>query len=179
VGVATGVAHADHGGEIVFVEAIRMKGQGNITLTGAPDELLRESAQTALSLVRANADALGLNANDFLTDDLHIHLPSGSIHKEGGSAGLTLALALASLYTNKPLRPDVAITGEITLTGQVLPVEGIREKILAAARAGAIRVILPEGNRQDVQALNLDGLSGVEICFVRTVFEALPLAVAG
>jgi len=178
VGVATGLVYADFGGEIIFVEAIRMKGSGNITMTGSLSDVLCESAKTALSLVRANAESLGFNPDDFLHQDLHVHIPSGAIRKEGGSAGLTLALALASLYTNKPLRPDVAMTGEITLTGQVLPVGGIREKILAAARAGATRVILPEANRPDAQALNANDLAGVEIHFVRTVFEALPLAVA-
>jgi len=178
VGVATGLVYADFGGEIIFVEAIRMKGSGNITMTGSLGEVLCESAKTALSLVRANAESLGLNPNDFLHEDLHVHIPSGAIRKEGSSAGLTLALALASLYTNKPLRPDVAVSGEITLTGQVLPVAGIREKILAAARAGATRVILPEANRPDAQALNSNDLAGVDVQFVRTVFEALPLAVA-
>lgn len=176
VGVATGLVYADYGGEIIFVEAIRMKGSGNLTLTGSLGEVLRESAQTALSLVRSRAGELGIDPDLFSTQDLHVHIPAGSIPKEGSSAGLTLALALVSLFADKPLRADVAMTGEITLTGHVLPVGGIREKVLAAARAGARQVILPEGNRDD--ALALAGQDGpeVETLFVRTVFEALPLA---
>jgi ATP-dependent Lon protease len=178
LGVATGLVYAAFGGEIIFVESIRMKGTGRLTMTGSLGEVLRESAQTALSLVRARAKDLGIDPDAFLTDDLHLHIPAGSIPKEGSSAGLTVALALASLYSGRPLRPDVAMTGEITLTGQVLPVGGIREKLLAAARAGAKRVILPEGNRQDVLAMANEEAPEVETTFVRTVFEAFPLALA-
>lgn len=178
VGVATGLVYADHGGEIIFVEAIRMKGVGNITMTGSLGEVLRESAQTALSLVRSRAGELGIDPDAFMLEDLHVHIPAGSIPKEGSSAGLTLAMALASLYTGKALRRDVAMTGEITLTGQVLPVGGIREKILAAARAGARRVVLPDGNRPEVQVMSGDELAGVEVVFVKTMFEALGLVVA-
>ena len=179
VGVATGLVYADYGGEIIFVEAIRMKGTGQLILTGSLGEVLRESAQTALSLVRSRAGELGIDPDLFATQDVHVHIPAGSIPKEGSSAGLTLALALISLFTDKALRPDVAMTGEITLTGYVLPVGGIREKVLAAARAGARQVILPEGNRTD--ALALAGTDGPELetLFVRTVFEALPLALVG
>ena len=179
VGVATGLVYADYGGEIIFVEAIRMKGTGQLLLTGSLGEVLRESAQTALSLVRSRAGELGLDPDLFATQDVHVHIPAGSIPKEGSSAGLTLALALISLFTDTALRPDVAMTGEITLTGYVLPVGGIREKVLAAARAGARQVILPEGNRTD--ALALAGTDGPELetLFVRTVFEALPLALVG
>jgi len=176
VGVATGLVYADHGGEIIFVEAIRMEGTGQITLTGSLGEILRESAMAALSLVRSRAGELGIDARLFQTQDLHVHIPAGSIPKEGSSAGLTLAMALASLYTGKPLRRDVAMTGEITLTGQVLPVGGIREKVLAAARAGAARVILPEGNRPEAEALAADETAGVEVAFVKGVFEALEFA---
>ncbi|MFP5240569.1 MAG: S16 family serine protease [Acidobacteriota bacterium] len=176
VGVATGLVYADHGGEIIFVEAIRMKGQGNITMTGSLGEVLCESARTAHSLVRSRAAELGIDGECFLCEDLHVHIPAGSIPKEGSSAGVTLATALASLYTGRALRRDVAMTGEITLTGQVLPVGGIREKILAAARAGAVRVILPEGNRPEVEAMSADELAGVEVVFVRGALEALELA---
>jgi ATP-dependent Lon protease len=178
LGVATGLVYAAFGGEIIFVESIRMKGTGKLTMTGSLGEVLQESAQTALSLVRARAGELGIDPQAFLTDDLHLHIPAGSIPKEGSSAGLTMALALASLYSGRLLRSDVAMTGEITLTGQVLPVGGIREKLLAAARAGATRVILPEGNRQDVLAMAGEEGPEVETVFVRTVLEALPLALA-
>ncbi|WP_243362421.1 S16 family serine protease [Fundidesulfovibrio terrae] len=178
VGVATGLVYAGFGGEIIFVEAIRMQGAGNITLTGSLGEVLCESARTALSLVRSRAGELGIDPGAFQQEDLHVHIPGGSIPKEGSSAGLTLALALASLYTGKALRRDVAMTGEITLTGQVLPVGGVREKILAAARAGATRVILPDDNRPEVDAMSGEDLADVEVSFVKTVFEALPLALA-
>ncbi|MFP5222776.1 MAG: S16 family serine protease [Acidobacteriota bacterium] len=178
VGVATGLVYADHGGEIIFVEAIRMKGSGAITMTGSLGEVLCESAKAALSLVRSRAPELGVDPDTFLLEDLHVHIPAGSIPKEGSSAGLTLAMALASLYTGKALRRDVAMTGEITLTGQVLPVGGIREKILAAARAGAARVVLPDGNRPEVQAMSGDELAGVDVVFVKTMFEALGQVVA-
>ena len=178
VGVATGLVYADHGGEIIFVEAIRMKGAGAITLTGSLGDVLRESAQAAHSLVRSRAAELGVDPGVFLQEDLHVHIPAGAIPKEGSSAGLTLAVALASLFTGRPLRRDVAMTGEITLTGQVLPVGGIREKILAAARAGAARVILPEGNRPDVEHLAEGETAGVEVVFVRTFAEALAQATA-
>jgi len=178
VGVATGLVYSDHGGEIIFVEAIRMKGSGNITMTGSLGDILCESARTALSLVRSRAVELGIDQDAFLMEDLHVHIPAGSIPKEGSSAGVTLAMALTSLYTGKALRRDVAMTGEITLTGQVLPVGGIREKILAAGRAGAARVILPEGNRPEVEHMAQDETAGVEVAFVKTVFEALPLAMA-
>jgi ATP-dependent Lon protease len=178
VGVATGLVYADHGGEIIFVEAIRMKGSGAITMTGSLGEVLCESAKTALSLVRSRAQELGIDPEAFLMEDLHVHIPAGSIPKEGSSAGLTLAMALASLYTGKALRRDVAMTGEITLTGQVLPVGGIREKILAAARAGAARVLLPDGNRPEVGGMSGEELVGIEVLYVKTVFEALGLVVA-
>ena len=178
VGVATGLVYAGYGGEIIFVEAIRMKGAGALTMTGSLGEVLCESAKTALSFVRSQAGTLGIDPQAFLTDDLHLHIPAGSIPKEGSSAGLTVALALASLYMGRALRPDVAMTGEITLTGNVLPVGGIREKLLAAARAGAKRVILPEGNRPDVLGLDGGDCPDLETVFVRTVLEALPLALA-
>jgi len=178
VGVATGLVYSEHGGEIIFVEAIRMKGCGTITMTGSLGEVLCESAKTALSLVRARAGELGVDPDAFIMEDLHVHIPAGSIPKEGSSAGLTMAMALASLYTGKPLRRDVAMTGEITLTGLVLPVGGIREKILAAARAGARRVILPDGNRPEVEHMAHGETADIEVAFVKTVFEALPLAMA-
>jgi ATP-dependent Lon protease len=178
VGVATGLVYAAFGGEIIFVEAIRMQGAGNITLTGSLGEVLCESARTALSLVRSKAGELGIEPGAFLQEDLHVHIPGGSVPKEGSSAGLTLTMALASLYTGKALRRDVAMTGEITLTGQVLPVGGVREKILAAARAGASRVILPHGNRPEVTAMSREDLADVEVSFVKTALEALPLALA-
>jgi len=178
VGVATGLVYAGYGGEIIFVEAIRMQGSGSLTMTGSLGEVLCESGKTALSLVRSRAGELGIDPELFRTQDLHVHIPAGSIPKEGSSAGLTVALALASLFTDRPLRPDVAMTGEITLTGNVLPVGGIREKLLAAARAGARQVVLPEGNRQDVLAMAGEDAPEVEALFVRTVFEALPLVLA-
>jgi ATP-dependent Lon protease len=179
VGVATGLVYSEQGGQILFVEATRMKGAGALLLTGSLGEILRESAQTALSFVRSHAQSLGLDPDIFLGQDVHVHIPAGAIPKEGPSAGLTLALALASLFLGKPLRRDVAVTGETTLNGDLLPVGGIREKILAAARSGVTRVILPTRNKPDVEALEEDDKAGLEIVLVEKVTEALEFALEG
>lgn len=178
LGVATGLVYADYGGEIISVEAIRMAGTGELLLTGSLGEVLRESARTALSLVRSRAGELGVDPGLFASQDVHVHIPAGSIAKEGSSAGLTVALALASLFSGRLLRPDVAMTGEITLTGKVLPVGGIREKILAAARAGIREVLVPEANRPEVAAMAGEDSPEVIVRHVATVFAALPLALA-
>lgn len=179
VGVATGLVYSEHGGAIIFVEASKMKGAGALLLTGSLGEILRESAQTALSYARSRAKELGLDPDGFQGQDVHVHIPAGAIPKEGPSAGLTLALALASLFLDKPLRRDVAVTGETTLSGDLLPVGGIREKILAAGRCGVRRVLLPSRNRPDVEALDPDDRAGLEILFVDSIKEALPLALEG
>ena len=152
-GVATGLAVTPVGGEILFVEAAKMPGQKQLTITGQLGDVMKESAQAALSLVRSQAGNLDFDENFFSTSDIHIHVPTGAVPKDGPSAGVTIATALASLLTGRPVRADVGMTGEITLRGQVLPVGGIKEKVLAAHRAGLRIVILPKRNEKDLDDL--------------------------
>jgi ATP-dependent Lon protease len=143
VGVTTGLVWTENGGEIVFVETTKMHGTGQLILTGLLGKILKESAQTALSYLRSRAHQFGIEPASFTNLDIHIHIPSGAIPKDGPSAGITIFFALLSLFLNRPARRDVALTGELTLTGRILPVEGVREKLLAAQRAGIKTVILP------------------------------------
>jgi ATP-dependent Lon protease len=163
VGVTTGLVWTEFGGEIIFVEATRMKGHKQLLLTGSLGDVLKESAQTALSYVRSHAEAFGLDPDFFTESDIHIHLPSGAIPKEGPSAGVTIALALLSLLTGRPARRDVALTGELTLSGRILPVSGIREKVLAAQRAGVKAVVFPKANDVDITNLEDEVKAGLEI----------------
>ena len=151
VGVVTGLAWTELGGEIMFIEAIKMKGKGNLTLTGKLGEVMKESAQTALSYIKATAEKHNIDPSLFEKYDVHIHVPEAAIPKDGPSAGVALATALLSLFTERPVRNDIAMTGEITLIGEVLPVGGIKEKILAAKRAGIYEVILPKENEKEVK----------------------------
>lgn len=150
VGVATGLAATAVGGEILFIEATRMRGKKNLILTGQLGDVMQESAQTALSYLKARADELGIEAADIDESDIHLHVPAGATPKEGPSAGVALAVAMTSMFTGKPVRHDVAMTGEITLRGRVLPVGGVRDKILAAQRAGIRTVLLPARNEKDL-----------------------------
>ncbi len=152
-GVATGLAWTPVGGDILFVEATKMPGSGKLTLTGQLGDVMKESAQTALSYVKSKASCYGIPEEVFKTEDIHVHVPAGAIPKDGPSAGITIAIALISLFTDKPVRPDAAMTGEITLRGLVLPVGGIKEKILAAHRAGIKEIILPKRNNMDLDEL--------------------------
>ena len=163
VGVTTGLVWTEFGGEIIFVEATRMKGHKQLILTGSLGSVLQESAQTALSYIRSHAAQFGLDPDFFTDSDLHIHLPSGAIPKEGPSSGVTIALALLSLLTGRPARRDVALSGELTLSGRLLPVSGIREKILAAQRAGIRVVVFPQANRVDINDLEAEVKEGLEI----------------
>ena len=149
-GVATGLAWTPYGGEILFIEATRMPGKGQLILTGSLGEVMKESARAALSYLRANASSLKLDDALFASSDIHIHVPAGATPKDGPSAGVAISMAILSMLENKPIRPDLAMTGEISLRGRVLPVGGIKEKVLAAARAGITNIVLPEKNRVDL-----------------------------
>jgi ATP-dependent Lon protease len=176
-GVAVGLAWTPAGGDVLFIEANRMKGKGGFTMTGQIGEVMQESMQAALTWVRSNARSLGLE-EDFLKDvDIHIHVPAGAIPKDGPSAGVTMATALVSLLTDTPVRPLTAMTGEITLSGNVLPVGGIKEKFLAAKRAGVRQVILPAENRQNVEEdLTPDQIDGVQIHYASIIEDVLNVA---
>ncbi|XPV75795.1 MAG: S16 family serine protease [Desulfovibrio sp.] len=176
IGVATGLVWSENGGEIIFVEAGRMHGNKNLLLTGSLGEVLRESAQTALSFIRSNASTFGLAEDFFETSDIHIHIPAGAVTKEGPSAGVTIAVAMLSQLTGRSVHQNMAFSGEISLHGDVLPVGGVREKIMAAARAGVSTVILPEKCSQVVKQLESEVLDGLEIKLVSRLEEVLEIA---
>ncbi|MGP0053731.1 MAG: endopeptidase La [Solirubrobacteraceae bacterium] len=179
-GVATGLAWTPVGGEVLFIEATAMPGKGNLTLTGQLGDVMRESAQAAVSYVRANAGQLfeDLPADWFATHDLHVHVPAGATPKDGPSAGVTMVTALASLLSGRPVRADVAMTGELTLTGQVLPIGGLKEKALAAQRNGIRTVIAPELNEQDIDEIPAHLRATLTFVFVATVEQVLDAALA-
>ena len=172
-GVATGLAWTPSGGDIIFVESTRMNGQKGLTLTGSLGDVMKESAQAALSYIRTRAEGLGIAPDFYEKSDIHVHVPAGAIPKDGPSAGVTIAASLASLMTGRPVRPDVAMTGEITLRGKVLPVGGIKEKVLAARRAGIHTVALPRRNEHDLDDIPAELRNEMEIIFVDTVDEVL------
>jgi len=172
-GVATGLAWTAAGGDILFIESTRMNGQKGLTLTGSLGDVMKESAQAALSYIRSRAERLGIAPDFFEKTDLHVHIPAGGIPKDGPSAGVTVAASLASLLSGRPVRSDVAMTGEITLRGKVMPVGGIKEKMLAARRAGISTVILPRRNERDLEDVPLEVRTGMEFIFVDTVDEVL------
>lgn len=176
VGLATGLAWTEAGGAVLQAEATVMEGTGQLLLTGHLGEVMKESAQAALSYTRARAQTLGITPKVFRDSDLHIHVPAGAIPKDGPSAGITLAVALISALTGIPVCHTVAMSGEITLRGQVLPVGGVKEKLLAARRAAVQCVIFPEGNRQDVMEIPLKLRRGLRCVFVRTMDEVLAVA---
>ena len=173
-GVATGLAWMPSGGDILFIEASQMPGKGNLILTGHLVDVMKESARAALSWVRTHVEELGLNP-DFEKLDVHLHVPAGAVSKDGPSAGVAMIVALASLFTGRRVRGDVAMTGEITLRGSVLPVGGIKEKVLAAHRAGIRRVILPDRNRKDMVDIPESVRKDLELVFVKRIQEALEL----
>jgi ATP-dependent Lon protease len=173
VGVATGVAWTAAGGELLFVEATKMKGKGALSLTGSLGDVMKESAQAALSFARANAKELGIEGKLFSQNDFHIHIPEGAIPKDGPSAGVTIATSLISICTNRKAKWDVAMTGEITLTGNVLPVGGIKEKVLAAQRAGVKKFILPLPNKKDLIDIPKNITKDIKFIFVKDIGEVL------
>jgi ATP-dependent Lon protease len=176
-GVAVGLAWTPAGGDILFIEANKMKGKGGFTMTGQIGEVMQESMQAALTWVRSNAASLGLTEDFTKEIDLHIHVPAGAIPKDGPSAGVTMATVLASLLTDTPVRPLTAMTGEITLSGNVLPVGGIKEKFLAARRAGVETIILPADNRQDVEEdLTPELMAGVTVHYASRIEDVLAVA---
>jgi len=172
-GIATGLAWTPNGGDIIFIESTRMNGQKGLTLTGSLGEVMKESAQAALSYIRTRADRLGVEADFFDKSDIHVHVPAGAIPKDGPSAGVTMAASLASLLSGRPTRSDVAMTGEITLRGKVLPVGGIKEKVLAARRAGIKTVIMPRRNENDLEDIPAEVRAEMQMIFVDTVDEVL------
>jgi ATP-dependent Lon protease len=178
-GVATGLAWTPTGGEILFIEASGMTGKGGLTLTGLLGESMRESAQAALSYLRSHAKTLELDASRFGKTDLHIHVPAGAVPKDGPSAGVAIASALISLFRNTPIVPNLAMTGEVTLTGRVLPVGGVREKILAARRAGISIVLLPRHNEKDLVDIPAEVKADLTMRLVDTLSDVVPYLFGG
>jgi len=177
-GVATGLAWTPTGGDIIFVEATKMNGEKGLSLTGQLGEVMKESAQAALSYIRSKAKDLGIEENFYQKNDIHIHVPAGAIPKDGPSAGITMFIALTSLLTDKPVRNDVAMTGEITLRGLILPVGGIKEKVLAGKRAGIKTIILPQKNKKDLEELADHVKEGMEFRFVQRMDEVVKIALS-
>jgi ATP-dependent Lon protease len=176
-GVATGLSWTVTGGDILFVEATRMPGGKEFTVTGQVGDIMKESAQAALSYVRSKAEELGIEDGVFAKSDIHLHVPAGAIPKDGPSAGVTMATALVSLLTSRPVDPKVGMTGEITLRGQVLPIGGLKEKVLAARRAGLDTVIVPKRNEQDLEELPEDVKKEMRFVLVERVDEVLAAAI--
>jgi ATP-dependent Lon protease len=175
-GVATGLAWTPTGGDIIFVEATKMRGEKGLTLTGQLGDVMKESAQAALAYVRSKSKELGIEEDFFAKNDIHIHVPAGAIPKDGPSAGVTMFVALTSLLTNTPVRSDVAMTGEITLRGLVLPVGGIKEKVLAGMRAGIKTIILPKKNEKDLEEIPEHIRNQMNFKFIQKMDEAIELA---
>ena len=175
-GVVTGLAYTPQGGEVLHIEATRYPGKGNVTLTGHIGEVMKESVQAALSLLRSRDGQLGVNSEDFRKMDIHVHVPAGAVPKDGPSAGIAMFTALASLFSNRPVRPDVAMTGEITLRGLVLPIGGLKEKSLAAMRAGISTVIIPKLNEKDLVDVPEEAKQKLKFVPVENVDEVLAVA---
>jgi ATP-dependent Lon protease len=176
VGIATGLAWTATGGDILFIEATTMKGKGRLTLTGQLGEVMKESAQAALSFARSRARLYGIKEDFFGGHDIHVHIPEGAIPKDGPSAGITMATAMLSVLTNRPVKRSLAMTGEITLRGNVLPIGGVKEKILAARRAGVSSVVLPRLNQKELDEVPAHLTRGLEFHLVEEVDEVLRLA---
>lgn len=179
VGMATGLAWTETGGDILYIEATMMKGKGQLTLTGHLGDVMKESAHAALSYVRSREKLLGIKPEIFSKIDIHIHVPAGAIPKDGPSAGITIATAVASILSGIPVRRDVAMTGEVTLRGRVLPIGGLKEKILAAKRAKLSTVILPQRNKKDLEEIPKHLLRGIQFVFAETMDDVIKAALRG
>ena len=177
-GVATGLAWTPVGGDILFIEAARMPGNGKLILTGQLGEVMKESAQAALSLVKARAERLGVAPELIEKSDIHVHVPAGATPKDGPSAGVAMFVALVSLLTDRPVRTDVAMTGEISLRGLVLPIGGVKEKVLAALRAGIRTVMLPSRNRRDLEEIPPEARAQLAFVWLEEVDDAIAAALA-
>jgi len=176
-GVVVGLAVTPTGGDILFIEAMKMKGKGEFRITGQIQEVMRESMQAAFSWVRSHAEQLKIEDDVFTKYDLHIHVPAGAIPKDGPSAGVTIVTALVSLLTDKKVRPQMAMTGEITLSGNVLPIGGVKEKFLAAKRAGVKDIIFPAENQQNVEEdLLPEQMEGVTVHYAANIEDVLDIA---
>jgi ATP-dependent Lon protease len=175
-GVATGMAWTAAGGDILFIEATKMKGKGNLKLSGSLGDVMKESVGVASSYIKASAIDLGIDPDDFAEHDIHIHVPSGAIPKDGPSAGVTMLTAIVSMFTGIPVDNELSMTGEATLRGAVLPVGGVKEKVLAAHRAGIRRVILPEKNRKDLPDIPEEITKDIEINFCGRMEDVLDIA---
>jgi ATP-dependent Lon protease len=176
-GVAIGLAWTAAGGEVLFIEASKMAGGGSLTLTGQLGEVMKESARAALSWLRAHAKTYGIDPDFFTKAEMHVHVPAGAIPKDGPSAGVTMATAMASALTGRPVRGDIAMTGEITLSGRVLPIGGVKEKVLAARRLGIHEVIVPKQNAKNInEDLTPELREGLTVHLVSTIEEVLALA---
>jgi ATP-dependent Lon protease len=176
-GVATGLAWTEAGGDVLYIEASRLPSAKGMTLTGQLGEVMQESAKIAQSFVWSRAGALGIEPSVFKDDGVHVHVPSGGIPKDGPSAGVTMVTALTSLHTKLPMRSDTAMTGEVTLTGLVLPIGGVKEKVLAARRAGLTRVILPKANEKDLRDVPENVRKEMEFVFAERIEEVLEAAI--
>ena len=179
VGIATGLAWTEAGGELLLTESTLMPGKGRLTLTGKLGDVMQESAQAAMSYVRSKAEEFGIQKDFHRRTDVHVHVPEGAIPKDGPSAGITLATALVSNLASVPTRRDVAMTGEITLRGKVLPIGGVKEKVLAAHRAGVKTIILPRDNEKDLADIPKAVLDVLELHLVESMDEVLKIALAG
>jgi ATP-dependent Lon protease len=179
IGVATGMYYTPVGGDIMFVEASVTRGKGELVLTGQLGDVMKESARAALTYAKSHADQLGIPAEALKGTDVHIHVPAGAIPKDGPSAGVTMATALVSALSQRPTRHDVAMTGEVTLRGRVLPIGGVKEKVLGAVRAGIKEIILPRENEPDLEDLPQDVRGAIAVHLVEDLGEALSLTLRG
>ncbi|MCA1849564.1 MAG: endopeptidase La, partial [Acidobacteria bacterium] len=176
IGLATGLAWTEVGGEVLQIEATLVKGRGGVTLTGKLGDVMQESAQAALTCIKARAERLGMSLDFIRKRDLHIHIPEGAIPKDGPSAGISLATAMASALTRVPVRKKVAMTGEITLRGRVLPIGGVKEKLMAAHRFGITTIILPKDNEKDLVEVPEEVRKVLDVNLVETIDEVLAVA---